>query len=532
MKHPDAPPLPAWIMKKDGRLVPFQEDHICKDLYETGVMLGKPDPFLARELADATSYFLASENPGATLKQEDIVIAVTRTVREFGYPDIALKYPEFAYKAEFNPSSLELGTELFPSKNVKTPQEFNRHKMLNSVLTPDLAAGIQEGWIQMEGITFPDGLLATSWVKEDWLDMVLQSPKEFISNIKNLAAKQIHFEGAEYLALEQPRIDTKLLKNALSVMDVCLESSGVLGVLHLNFPSAPGWFGGLNYSPLFRPEIQTNREKSLNITRAFLDAWIEVCPKRLKMHWHQVGDVDPALSSTFAYLAKNTHNWAFSQVAKPQGNSLANKVDRNVLDKISLRLDKLAKACMRKGILDKFGARLPSLVRLGISAGIQKRAFIRKIEIERRQNEEMKVNLGAGFLLEKARLIVVPKGLPDLLENIFPGKSLTDDEVTLYVKNVLSVLKETVRSEEIKGFISISIDLSHLLEVKESKIKSLVESQRGGPKFNLPIDLQGKSKWLSSLVSEDDLLSVFITNKELLLEENKKSWTKVHSLEW
>jgi hypothetical protein len=172
------------------------------------------------------------------------------------------------------------------------------------------------------------------------------------------------------------------------------------------------------------------------------------------------------------------------------------------------------------------------LVRLGISAGIQKRAFIRKIEIERRQNEEMKVNLGAGFLLEKARLIVVPKGLPDLLENIFPGKSLTDDEVTLYVKNVLSVLKETVRSEEIKGFISISIDLSHLLEVKESKIKSLVESQRGGPKFNLPIDLQGKSKWLSSLVSEDDLLSVFITNKELLLEENKKSWTKVHSLEW
>ena len=361
--------------------------------------------------------------------------------------------------------------------------------------------------------------------------MVLQSPKEFISSIKNLAAKQIHFEGAEYLALEQPRIDTKLLKNALSVMDVCLESSGVLGVLHLNFPSAPLWFQGLN-SPLFRPELQSNKEKAFYFAQTFLEAWIEARPKRLKMHWHQVGDVDPSLRSTFAYLAKNTHNWAFSQEAKPQGNSLANKVDRNVLDKISLRLDKLAKACMRKGILDKFGIRLPSLVRLGISAGIQKRAFIRKIEIERRQNEEMKVNLGAGFLLEKARLIVVPKGLPDLLEYIFPGKSLTDDEVTLYVKNVLSVLKETVRSEEIKGFISISIDLSHLLEVKESKIKSLVESQRGGPKFNLPIDLQGKLKWLNSLVSEDDLLSVFITNKEPLLEENKKLWTKVHSLEW
>ena len=532
MKHPDAPPLPAWIMKKDGRIVPFQEDHICKDLYETGVMLGKPDPFLARELADATSYFLASENPGATLKQEDVIFAVTRTVREFGHPDIALKYPEFAYKVEFGQGSVEVETELFPGRNVKTLQEFNRDKMLNSVLTPDLAAGIQEGWIQMEGISFPDGLLAASWVKEDWLDMVLQSPKEFISGIKNLAAKQIHFEGAEYLALEQPRIDKKLLKTALSVMDVCLETTGNMGVLHLNFPSAPSWFQGLNYSPLFQPEMQSNKEKALLLTRAFIDAWIEASPKRLKMHWHQIGDIDANLKPVFDYLSQNTHNWAFSRLAKSGLNYLSNKSDRNVLDKMSLRLDKLAKACMRKGILHKFGGRLPSLVRLGISAGIQKRAFIRKIEIERRQNEEMKVNLGAGFLLEKARLIIAPKGLPELLENIFPGKSLVDDEVTLYVKNVLSVLKETVRSEEIKGFIPISIDLSHLLEVKESKIKALVEAQSGGPKLNIPKDLQGKSRWLNSLVSDDDLLSIFVTNKEPILDENKKSWTKVHSLEW
>ena len=292
--------------------------------------------------------------------------------------------------------------------NVKTLQEFNRDKMLNSVLTPDLAAGIQEGWIQMEGISFPDGLLAASWVKEDWLDMVLQSPKEFISGIKNLAAKQIHFEGAEYLALEQPRIDKKLLKTALSVMDVCLETTGGMGVLHLNFPSAPSWFQGLNYSPLFQPEMQSNKEKALLLTRAFLDAWIEASPKRLKMHWHQIGDIDANVKPIFDYLSQNAHNWAFSRLAKSGPNYLSNKSDRNVLDKISLRLDKLAKACMRKGILHKFGGRLPSLVRLGISAGIQKRAFIRKIEIERRQNEEMKVNLGAGFLLEKARLIIAP----------------------------------------------------------------------------------------------------------------------------
>ena len=532
MKHPDAPPLPAWIMKKDGRIVPFQEDHICKDLYETAVILGKPDPFLARELADATSYFLASENPGATLKQEDIIFAVTRTVREFGHPDIALRYPEFAYKTEFGQGFLEAGTELFPEKNVKTPLEFNRDKMLKSVLTPDLAAGIEEGWIQMEGITFPDGLLAASWVKDDWLDIVLDSPKEFISKVKNFAAKQIHFEGAEYLAQEQPRVDVKLFKNALTIMDACLETSGVLGVLHLNFPSAPSWFTGLNYSPLFQPELQISKEKTLYLTRAFLDAWIEACPKSLKMHWHQVGGIDAILRPTFDYLSKNTHNWAFSQLSKPAPNYLANKADRNVLDKIYLRFDRLAKACMRKGILHKFINRMPSLVRLGVSAGIQKRAFIRKIEIERRQNEEMKVNLGAGFLLEKARLIVAPKGLPELLENIFPGKSLADDEVTVYVKNVLTVLKETVRSEEIKGFIQISIDLSHLLEVKDSKIKTLIESQRGGPKFFIPKDLQIKSKWLNSLVSEDDLLSVFMTNKEPIREENKKSWTKVHSLEW
>lgn len=532
MKHPDAPPLPAWIMKKDGRIMPFNEDQICKDLYEAGVKLGKPDPFLARELADATSYFLASENPGATLKQEDIIYAVTRTVREFGHPDIALKYPELAYQGEFIQDFDDVATELFPGKNFKTHQEYNRDKMLKAVMPPDISAGIEEAWIQMEGLSFPDGLLSSTWAKEDWFEMVLQRPLEFILKIKNLAAKHIHFEGAEYLALEHDLANPEIFKNALAVMDACLTKVECHGVLHLNFPIPPLWFTGLNYSPLFVSKSEAEYQKRLKITRSFLDAWIDVKPKKIKMHWHQLGPIDEKLSSLFNDLSQNQNNWAFSQLSKSEAIDSSVKMDRNVLDKVHLRLDKLVRVCARKGILDRFETRLPSLVRLGVSAGVQKRSFLRKIEMERRQFENLNVNLAAGFLLEKARLIIAPKGIPDLLESIFPGKSYEDEEVLGYVRNILNVLKETVNSEEKKGFIPISIDLSHLLEVKESKIKALVDLQRGGPKFILPIDLQGKLKWVKSIVSEWESCSIFVFKEKVMFEDSRKLLGRIDSLEW
>ena len=40
--------LPNWVVKRDGRLAPFDGDTICRGLFAAGERLGRPDPFLAR----------------------------------------------------------------------------------------------------------------------------------------------------------------------------------------------------------------------------------------------------------------------------------------------------------------------------------------------------------------------------------------------------------------------------------------------------------------------------------------------------
>jgi len=74
--------------------------------------------------------------------------------------------------------------------------------------------------------------------------------------------------------------------------------------------------------------------------------------------------------------------------------------------------------------------------------------------------------------------------------------------------------------------------LSHLLEVKESKIKALVDLQRGGPKFILPMDLHGKLKWVKSIVSEWESCSIFVFKEKVMFEDSRKFLGRIDSLEW
>jgi hypothetical protein len=66
MTDPDPPAPPAWVYKRDGRLVPFEADKISRALFAAGESLGRPDAFLARELADGVVHFLAAEGGSAS----------------------------------------------------------------------------------------------------------------------------------------------------------------------------------------------------------------------------------------------------------------------------------------------------------------------------------------------------------------------------------------------------------------------------------------------------------------------------------
>src|SRR5262245_45118524 len=80
---------PAWVTKRDGRLVPFEADKISRALFAATETLGHPDAFLARELTDGIVHFLSAAVEGATPTTAQVRELVVKVVRELGQPALA-----------------------------------------------------------------------------------------------------------------------------------------------------------------------------------------------------------------------------------------------------------------------------------------------------------------------------------------------------------------------------------------------------------------------------------------------------------
>src|SRR5207253_8841179 len=100
---------------------------------------------------------------------------------------------------------------------------------------------------------------------------------------------------------------------------------------------------------------------------------------------------------------------------------LAAGIDRQhpaVLLTVGLHLPRLAAQPGLTGDVALFLQKLGSLTRLAISAGVQKREYLRRLE--RAQPSA----LTTGFLLDRARLVVAPVGLDHVVKQML-GRGLT-----------------------------------------------------------------------------------------------------------
>ena len=93
---PSTPVPPTWVRKRDGRLVPFNADKISQALFAASENLGRPDAFLARELADGVVHFLAGEVEGTTPTTTQIADLTIKIVRELGQPALAQAFSSFS----------------------------------------------------------------------------------------------------------------------------------------------------------------------------------------------------------------------------------------------------------------------------------------------------------------------------------------------------------------------------------------------------------------------------------------------------
>src|SRR5262249_54483522 len=101
----------------------------------------------------------------------------------------------------------------------------------------------------------------------------------------------------------------------------------------------------------------------------------------------------------------------------PKCVSLAEGLDRRnpaVLLRIGLDMVRLAEQVGSRAPPETFRQKLGSLARLAFSAGLQKRDFLRRHLGQRPE-------LNAGFFLERARLVVVPIGLDQMVRRLRGG---------------------------------------------------------------------------------------------------------------
>src|SRR3954470_9597168 len=92
MTAPHTTPPPAWVRKRDGRLVPFEADRISRALFAASETAGRPDAFLARELADVVVHFLADETDGTTPTTEQVHEVVVKGLRELKQPALSATF--------------------------------------------------------------------------------------------------------------------------------------------------------------------------------------------------------------------------------------------------------------------------------------------------------------------------------------------------------------------------------------------------------------------------------------------------------
>jgi hypothetical protein len=107
-----------------------------------------------------------------------------------------------------------------------------------------------------------------------------------------------------------------------------------------------------------------------------------------------------------------------------------------------LHLPELARQPGMLADAGRFLARLGSLVRLALSAAVQKRDFVRR-EVRR----QAATDVTTGFLLDRARFVVAPVGLDEVV-NLFTGWGLAGGGPSLDLgKQVVRRLAEVLRQD-------------------------------------------------------------------------------------
>jgi hypothetical protein len=419
----DVPPPqpPVWVRKRDGRLVPFEADKISRSLFAATETLGRPDAFLARELADGVVHFLTAEGGDTPPTTTEIAELVVKVVGQLGQPALAEAFAEHDRRRgpeETAPRSKEVVLRFSPDRPLaEVLADCTRAYSLQAVFTRDLVAAQDAGLLTLTGLDAPDRLAACVLGPRFWPGTSLTSAVELVARV---AGGCVVLDAPEHLLAVWGRADAGGAADLVRQFLLGLRLTGLHAVVNLNSAAPPPWADELAEGPLFvgqrRPPPP---EVLLRLGDQMAAAFLEPAEAgRLRIDWH-LGERDftPSGQDRLLRLARLALDGApvgfvFDRPRRPV--HLAEGVDRQhpaVLLTVGLHLLRLAEQPGIHGDSAEFLRKLGSLARLALSAAVQKRDYLRRRDRDRPADEADAPAVTSGFLLDRARLVVAPVGL-------------------------------------------------------------------------------------------------------------------------
>jgi hypothetical protein len=437
------PTPPSRVIKRGGRVVDFDADRISRSLFAAGESLGRPDAFAARELADGVVHFLAAEHEGEVPTTQQIAEVVVKVVRELGQPALAAAYEEHGRSRPRRGPGDALGAATDSQVSLRYSQgasvaavlaDCARRYTLQSVYTRDLAAAQEAGLLTLTGLEAPDKLAGCV------LGAFAPLTGDVLSALEQARARvgrTVAFDGLDHLAATTGRTPRGL---ALDVAQG-LRLTGLEGVVNLA-ASPPPWAGVLAQGPLFAA-AQGDRPRTDELADALLEELLQQAPGP-RIDWHlsesSFEDVSRArlLRVAGRALAGANIGFVFDRHRKPV--ALAEGLDRShpaSLLTVGLNLPVLARLAGMLADAERFCQRLGPLVRLALSAALQKRRFLRR----------HCPAVTSGFVLDRARFVVAPVGL-DAVVRLFTDWGLSNGGPSLELgRQVVQRLRDVVHHD-------------------------------------------------------------------------------------
>jgi hypothetical protein len=558
----DSPPPgpPAWVHKRDGQLVPFDADKISRSLFAATEELGRPDAFLARELADGVVHFLTAESEGTTPTTAQIAELVVKVVRELGQPALSEAYARFAGKSPraippmgASPTARPAGPAV-PSGEVVLRFEAGapladvlpacvREYTLQSVYTRDLVAAQGDGLLTLVGLQSPNELAGCVLGPPLNLETGLIAHLE---QLRHFVGRFVALDGPEHLLAANGRSDVARFVHEFAIG---LRLTGLHGVINLNSAAPPSWAGELAAGPLFAAQQRVPHAETLTrLADELLDQLLHP-PSSIpqepawRIDWH-LGERDfdeaPARRERLQRLARLALEgaplaFAFDRPRRPV--ALAEGVDRQhpaELLLVGLNLPRLTEQPGISGDPNKYLSKLGSLARLALSAGVQKREYLRRLERDRPHPATEGPALTSGFLLDRARLVVAPVGL-DAVVRSFTRKGLSAGGAALdFGRHIVQRLRDVLRQDGRHAHLDTCLDGPFDFQLADGGVPAkdqwpAAEQVAGLTAWEAGAPLKNQLRPASVLqdVTEQGTLALFIPDEQTPTPEQVADWLHV-----